>query len=141
MLCKRFSEFVLRVPTAEEMLAAFPAVSVLNNSYVIIKVNLNRLLCFHYVVLSIRAWCYLFHSVRICSENHLRMDHLASELLVALPNSFQSHSFQDRFHWPLHNLFKDFLDRSCHRSKHVFLKLVENSAKVDPVTKQVIYNP
>ena len=121
-------ELVLRVTAAKEMLAAFPAVSVLNNSHAIIKVYLNWLLCFHYVVLSIWAWSYLFHSVRICGENDLRMDHFAFELIVALSNSFNSHSFQQCFHWPLYNLLEDFLDWSSHRSKHVLFKLVENFA-------------
>ena len=110
------------------MLTAFPTVSVLNNSHAVIKVYLNWLLCFHYVVLSIWTWGYLFHSVRICGESDLRMDHFASELLVALSNSFNSHSFQQRFHRPLYNLLKDFLDRSSHWSKHVLFNLVENFA-------------
>lgn len=116
---RKILELVLWVTAAEEMLAAFPAVSVLNNGHAIIKVYLNWLLCFHYVVLSIWAWSYLFHSVRICGECNLSMDHFASELLVAFSNSFQSHSFQQRFHRPLYDLLEDW-------SKHVFLKLVEN---------------
>lgn len=128
MFLQKFSELVLRVTAAEEMLSAFSAVSVLNNSHAVIKVNLNRLLCFHNVMLSVWAGSYLFHSVRTFGESNLRMDHLSSKLFVALSNSLESYSFQYIFHWPFYNLLEHFLDRSGRWSQHVFLKLVENFA-------------
>ena len=75
----------------EEMLSTFSAITVLYHYHIVFKVNLNWLLCFHNIMMSVRARVDFLNLVGIFSESHPRMDYLFLEFSVCLANLLESY--------------------------------------------------
>ena len=75
----------------EEMLSTFSAITVLYHYHIVFKVNLNWLLCFYKIMMSVRARVDFLNLVGIFSESHPRMDYLFLEFSVCLANLLESY--------------------------------------------------